>query len=82
MTPDATEPATKTKRKAASGLATSSQNAAAPTDGKVSTEEAIRLDAYLKWEAAGKPVGDGVEFWLQAESETRQILATAKRTTS
>jgi hypothetical protein len=27
------------------------------------------LSAYLKWEAAGKPPGDGVNFWLQAERE-------------
>ena len=25
--------------------------------------------AYEKWEAAGKPPGDGSEFWLQAEKE-------------
>ena len=31
--------------------------------------------AYLKWEAAGCPPGDGQEFWLQAEAE---INAKAK----
>ena len=25
--------------------------------------------AYYKWEAAGRPSGDGMEFWLQAEAE-------------
>lgn len=25
--------------------------------------------AYKKWEAAGSPPSDGVEFWLQAETE-------------
>ncbi|MCE9606032.1 MAG: DUF2934 domain-containing protein [Planctomycetia bacterium] len=34
------------------------------------TEEAIRLCAYRKWESAGKPSGDGVEFWLAAEHES------------
>lgn len=29
----------------------------------------IRLRAYLKWESAGKPPGDGVPFWLEAERE-------------
>lgn len=29
----------------------------------------IRESAYYKWEAAGCPCGDGVEFWLQAETE-------------
>jgi hypothetical protein len=32
-------------------------------------EDAIRLRAYEKWEAAGKPAGDGVQFWLAAERE-------------
>jgi hypothetical protein len=31
--------------------------------------ETIRELAYLKWEAAGWPSGDGVEFWLAAEAE-------------
>jgi hypothetical protein len=30
-------------------------------------EEQIRELAYLKWEAAGYPQSNGVEFWLQAE---------------
>jgi len=29
----------------------------------------IRLCAYRKWEVAGKPAGDGAEFWLEAERE-------------
>jgi len=29
----------------------------------------IRLCAYQKWEHAGKPAGDGVQFWLEAELE-------------
>jgi hypothetical protein len=37
----------------------------------VSPEE-IRRRAYQKWEAAGKPVGDGVPFWLDAERELLQ----------
>ena len=32
-------------------------------------EEAIRLLAHEKWEAAGCPAGDGVDFWLDAEQE-------------
>lgn len=32
-------------------------------------EESIRLAAYWKWDAAGRPDGDGLEFWLQAEQE-------------
>ncbi len=31
--------------------------------------EAIRENAYYKWQAAGCPAGDGSEFWLEAEKE-------------
>ena len=31
--------------------------------------EAIRENAYYKWQAAGCPTGDGSEFWLEAEKE-------------
>jgi hypothetical protein len=33
------------------------------------SEEAIRLAAYYKWESAGKPAGDGVQFWLEAKKD-------------
>jgi hypothetical protein len=32
-------------------------------------EQAIRELAYFKWEAAGRPEGDGVQFWLAAERD-------------
>ena len=32
-------------------------------------ENAIRLCAYQKWEAAGRPADDGAHFWLAAEKE-------------
>ena len=35
----------------------------------VPTPDEIRQLAYEKWEAAGKPPGDGSDFWLQAEKE-------------
>ncbi len=31
--------------------------------------EKIAKRAYLKWEKAGYPPGDGVQFWLDAENE-------------
>ncbi|WP_439627300.1 DUF2934 domain-containing protein [Gemmata sp.] len=39
------------------------------TRGGVSLEEAIRVRAYQNWERAGRPEGDGVAFWLEAEGE-------------
>jgi len=35
-------------------------------------EEAIRRRAYFKWEAAGKPAGEGTQFWVAAEKEICQ----------
>ncbi|HKI33984.1 MAG TPA: DUF2934 domain-containing protein [Gemmataceae bacterium] len=35
-------------------------------------QEEVERRAYLKWEAAGKPPGDGTRFWLAAE---RELLA-------
>ena len=37
-------------------------------DDRVSQED-VRLRAYQKWESAGKPPGDGTQFWLEAEHE-------------
>jgi Protein of unknown function (DUF2934) len=42
--------------------------------GEPVREDDIRLLAYKKWEKAGKPLGDGVRFWLEAEQELRQNL--------
>jgi hypothetical protein len=38
-------------------------------NGKLVSVEDIRRCAYQKWEAAGQPTGDGVQFWLEAEQE-------------
>lgn len=32
-------------------------------------EQSVRELAYQKWEEAGRPEGDGVQFWLDAEKE-------------
>jgi hypothetical protein len=36
---------------------------------KKSAEDQLRESAYYKWEQAGRPNGDGSEFWLAAEKE-------------
>jgi hypothetical protein len=36
---------------------------------QLASTETIRLCAYRIWERAGKPSGDGIEFWLEAEQE-------------
>jgi hypothetical protein len=58
------------------GKPTTPTKAAAPSGDndhrKLVSDEDIRLCAYQKWEAAGKPAGDGVRFWLEAEQELAQ----------
>ena len=50
------------------------------------SEEANRVLAHRKWEVAGRPAGDGVEFWLEAEREviaersTSESVATSPTT--
>lgn len=48
-----------------------------PHNGHLVLEDAIRLRAHEKWEAAGKPNGDGVRFWLEAEKELTALLSPA-----
>jgi hypothetical protein len=48
--------------------ATASDNGVPTSHGKPVAEE-VRLRAYLKWEAAGRPIGDGIGFWVDAERE-------------
>jgi hypothetical protein len=44
----------------------------APAKSKAVSEDEIRLCAYKKWEHAGRPRGDGVQFWLEAKRELAQ----------
>ena len=58
------------------GPATTTQTAVASGDKEhkaplVSVDD-IRLCAYRKWASAGKPTGDGISFWLEAEQELVQ----------
>jgi hypothetical protein len=39
------------------------------------SEDDIRVRAYLKWEADGKPEGHDLYFWCEAE---RELLRGAK----
>ena len=55
------------------GPPTTAHPAAAPGekghDARSVCADDVRLRAYEKWERAGKPPGDGVQFWLEAEQE-------------
>lgn len=42
-------------------------------------ENQIRKLAYYKWQQAGSPEGDGVEFWLDAEREQREFVALGSK---
>jgi len=37
-------------------------------------QTAVRELAYSKWEGAGRPDGDGVEYWVEAEKEVQETL--------
>jgi hypothetical protein len=56
-----------TKPIVASVLAEQSRN------GQPVSEEAIRLRAYRKWRTAGKHIGDGVNFWVEAKRELSKV---------
>jgi hypothetical protein len=45
---------------------------AVETETRTSLDDLVRLLAYQKWEAAGRPESDGVDFWLDAEFEVLQ----------
>jgi hypothetical protein len=32
-------------------------------------QEAVQMRAYFLWDKAGRPEGDGVDFWITAEQE-------------
>jgi hypothetical protein len=55
------------------GPTTATQTVVASGDkgqhAQLASTESIRLCAYRKWERAGKPSGDGIQFWLEAEQE-------------
>ena len=57
----------------ATGPTTETQTAVTSGDkckhSQLASPEFIRLCAYQKWESAGKPTGDGIQFWLEAEQE-------------
>ena len=57
-----------------SGTATQTAASSGDKDNKAQLvyEEEIRIRAYRKWESAGKPIGDGIPFWLEAEQELVQ----------
>jgi hypothetical protein len=66
--------ATPTRPAAGRMTLAASPSAANGNKTKTISDEEIRLCAYQKWERAGRPVGDGVKFWLEAKQE----LAHAK----
>lgn len=35
------------------------------------TDDEIRARAYALWEQAGRPDGDGAQFWMEAEKELK-----------
>ncbi|AWM42299.1 hypothetical protein C1280_18280 [Gemmata obscuriglobus] len=48
------------------------QPAQPSTEPAAVDDEKVRALAYSLWERAGRPAGDGGEFWLRAEQELTQ----------
>jgi hypothetical protein len=70
MKPSKTKPAKNSHGSQAPKLESAARTDSPPAhDGRQVSEEEIRLLAYHKWESAGRPAGDGAEFWRQAEME-------------
>jgi hypothetical protein len=61
--------ATKSMNPPKKSTASAATQPAADGAGKEKRQDSIRLLAYLKWEAVGKPAG--VHYWLEAERELR-----------
>lgn len=71
-TPSAPPPAAPTKAPAAARSTPADAADAVslqPAANDATREDAIRARAYFLWEQAGRPDGDGVEFWTRAEQE-------------
>jgi hypothetical protein len=45
----------------------------------MSNEQKVREKAYELWEKAGKPAGDGKNFWVDAESTLKPKRRAAKK---
>jgi hypothetical protein len=45
---------------------------AIPPEPRPTCPDEVRVRAYHKWVAAGRPPGDGACFWLDAEQELHQ----------
>ena len=63
-------PKTAEPKRAATKIANEPQSAQSAQSAP-DEQERIRQAAYYKWEAAGCPCSDGVDFWLEAESELK-----------
>jgi hypothetical protein len=63
----ATDPAVESTDELTSAECNESQECSSPASEIC--EEDVRTRAYLKWEAAGRPDGDGLDFWVDAERE-------------
>jgi hypothetical protein len=45
----------------------------APARAKTMSQQEIGQRAYQKWEAAGKPDGKDLKFWLEAQRELSRM---------
>jgi hypothetical protein len=68
-TPPSTRPAAPRSTSPADAAARTKLNTTKTPDRPGPTDEQIRTRAYFLWVQAGRPSGDGLQFWLEAERE-------------
>jgi len=52
------------------------------TSNEAASREDVERAAYEKWEAAGRPEGREMEFWLEAERECESCSSQGKKMNS
>jgi hypothetical protein len=67
VTPPTTRPAA--PRATSPAVSPAAMNNAKTSIRPAPDEDQIRVRAYSLWEEAGRPEGDGMQFWLVAEQE-------------
>jgi hypothetical protein len=75
---EATATVCRNQPKGKSQLSATCETGETTTEGQCPAQvccEKVRERAYYKWEQAGYPSGDGVNFWLEAESELQAETA-------
>ena len=59
--------------------ASATKTAISPSPPKTISRESIAELAYQKWQRRGRPMGDDLKDWVEAEAELKSIASSRKR---